>query len=523
MPLWQSQMGIRKLSQLEIDTDKDWLGHIIKNLGAPVDANDAIRKTDLDSHASSTTAHVPSGKYVAYTSRSDQAPSWDDIPDKPSAFPPEAHASSHAKGGSDELDLSGYVGSGLSWDSANKVIYIGSRQVKRSMLEYPTVDVTIAYLLAIEKARAVRIKPSSADKRGWAVVTTDSFTDKAIWGYAVAEAGVIARWQNTNNFYNLVIAVGTSGKDFNLRIFSGGSESSIGYEAVNLSGSEVYDIKLSVSGSSFTAYREGASKFTATNSSIASGGYGADRRRIDKEGHCIWIASRMLAPSSPSTPALYIIETETSENGYLMLSKEVEIDKIINAPSHLKLEAKKYMMLKAKGFTDDEIKSLLGYIPQYTTDVEAVTSASFEFNREAPYCLVTIFDDNPYKAGAILRQIEYAKKRGWNVFPAPKDYISAITLYKRLKSDHPEWLAGKDNFAYQVLGWEELELFQVADFYYGELIEHKTHYNQIKRVPDWELERTVKMWLERLKKVKILLTERDKHIRKLEEVLKRGW
>ncbi|MCD6162310.1 MAG: hypothetical protein J7K40_07845 [candidate division Zixibacteria bacterium] len=33
------------------------------------------------------------------------SPFWDNIPDKPSVFPPEAHASSHAKGGADELSL----------------------------------------------------------------------------------------------------------------------------------------------------------------------------------------------------------------------------------------------------------------------------------------------------------------------------------------------------------------------------------------------------------------------------------
>jgi len=33
------------------------------------------------------------------------SPFWDNIPDKPSKFPPEAHASAHAKGGSDELSL----------------------------------------------------------------------------------------------------------------------------------------------------------------------------------------------------------------------------------------------------------------------------------------------------------------------------------------------------------------------------------------------------------------------------------
>ncbi|MBI2858111.1 MAG: hypothetical protein HYX90_03435 [Chloroflexi bacterium] len=36
--------GINRLSQLEIDVTKDWAGHLIKNLGAAVDGNDAVRR-----------------------------------------------------------------------------------------------------------------------------------------------------------------------------------------------------------------------------------------------------------------------------------------------------------------------------------------------------------------------------------------------------------------------------------------------------------------------------------------------
>ena len=36
--------GISKLSQLEIDTDKDWGSYLIRNLGAAVDSSDALRK-----------------------------------------------------------------------------------------------------------------------------------------------------------------------------------------------------------------------------------------------------------------------------------------------------------------------------------------------------------------------------------------------------------------------------------------------------------------------------------------------
>ncbi len=38
--------GVSKLSGLEVDVDKDWLGHLIKNLGEPVEDGDALRKQD---------------------------------------------------------------------------------------------------------------------------------------------------------------------------------------------------------------------------------------------------------------------------------------------------------------------------------------------------------------------------------------------------------------------------------------------------------------------------------------------
>ena len=36
--------GINKLSQIDIDVNKDWAGRLIKNLGAAVDSNDAVIK-----------------------------------------------------------------------------------------------------------------------------------------------------------------------------------------------------------------------------------------------------------------------------------------------------------------------------------------------------------------------------------------------------------------------------------------------------------------------------------------------
>ena len=63
------------------------------NIGGSDEIPDlATLRSDFDNHKASKTDHVPSGKYICSTSRSDQLPSWDDIPDKPSEFPPEAHS-----------------------------------------------------------------------------------------------------------------------------------------------------------------------------------------------------------------------------------------------------------------------------------------------------------------------------------------------------------------------------------------------------------------------------------------------
>jgi hypothetical protein len=92
-----------------------------------------------------------------------------------------------------------------------------------------------------------------------------------------------------------------------------------------------------------------------------------------------------------------------------------------------------------------------------------------------------------------------------------------------LRSKYRDWIAGKDNYTYQTLGWEELDLFQTVDFYYGELLEHRTRYYQLKQVPDTEIRSRLEELIDRLSKVTVLTDERDKHIAKAREVLKKGW
>jgi hypothetical protein len=166
------------------------------------------------------------------------------------------------------------------------------------------------------------------------------------------------------------------------------------------------------------------------------------------------------------------------------------------------------------------MKLVFGYVPKHQVDLDAVTWGVFEFYPDkAPTVIVTITGDNPYKTGAIDRQKAKAKR----VFTSPKDYSEATVLYKQLVKDYPHWIAGKDSFAYQTLGLEIFDLLQNIDFYYGELLEHKTHYQQLKQISPKEIENRLNELVDKLSKVSALTEERDKHISKAREILKRGW
>jgi hypothetical protein len=54
-------------------------------------------------------------------------------------------------------------------------------------------------------------------------------------------------------------------------------------------------------------------------------------------------------------------------------------------------------------------------------------------------------------------------------------------------------------------------------------IRYKTHYQQLKQVPDFEIRNRLNELIDRLSKVTVLSDERDKHISKAKEILRRGW
>jgi hypothetical protein len=420
----------------------------------------------------------------------------------------DTHASRHVAGGADAIPSGG---------------------IARSQLEYPTVDVNFGYLANIEKTQHLNTNNQLISY----FVTTDSFADKAVEHAALPTSGdAMCAGRVTTSLYYYATWTNPSATtaDHELRKLTP-TYTTLATEAVDIGYYYWQAWKLSLSGSTLKSYR-GTAYISATDTSLASGYMGIPlycngAYTYNMCNNTDASIAHLRAPSSALSPALAILEMNIEGSGKpddpfrpLMSRSLVEEASLTSLPDFLYQEAKKYGILKAKGFTDDEIKALFGYIPQHQVDLDAVTFGSFELHADkAPTAIVVVTGDNPYKVGAIDRQKAKAKR----VFMPPKDYGEAVSLYNTLKKDYPHWLAGKDNFAYQTLGLEVLDWFQNIDFYYGELIEHKTHYSQLKQVPDFEIRNRLNELIDKLSKVTVLVDERDKHINKAREVLRRGW
>jgi len=429
--------------------------------------------------------------------------------------PPPPHGSEHAYYGDDPIP---------------------ERGISRNQLEYPTEDVTLAYLYAINKGAVL----TRNGGHGLFLCSLDSFTDKAFEAVIFTGGGYGSDNYNKvclggrvtgHKMYNSYLVgynTKASTKDFAIVRYLNGSLTVLATQSVDIPVGTDYYTKISIAGSAIKAFRADPTtpKISATDTSLASGSFGGSETSSGDSEPPVGqiIGGKLIAPSSPKLPAITIIEAEI-ENGEPVLMRDLhEISKLSNLPEFLYNEVRKYEILKKKGFKDEEIEILLDGLPQIYVDLLSVSWELFDYNEKAHgTALLAIVGDNVYKSGAVEKQKEYVRNKGLKVINPPKDYDEAILQYNQLKKDFPYWMAGKENYAYHMLGYEELECLAVADFYFGELIEHKTHYSQMKHVSDWELRRTIEKWLNKLENVRVLTHERNKHIKKLKEVLKLGW
>ena len=358
--------------------------------------------------------------------------------------------------------------------------------IKRTMLEYPTEDVTFAYLDALNKLTSMMHRTYDTIHD---VVTVDDFVDKAIETPLKDGMNMYVRKLDEINHYASYIASGAVTADFKLVKVVNDLATVLGSEAVDLSADYVARCKLSVSGSTLKAYRDDLTvpKITATDTDLSVGKCGVMMLRTGVET-LPPITTFLRPPSTQLPPALKLIE----------------------------------LPVIGKGTDDDLIR------PDFATNVRnhpkfgkidtlAVTWGSFDYkNGETMMCIIK--DGNPYNPKAVEMQILYAKSRNLIVERPPSDVRSAEELHVKLRK-HFDWIAGKHDFAYQTLGYADLEPLAVADFYDG-AVEGYYGKDPFKNVPQWELERTVTRWIDRLNRSRVTAELKLKHERKLKRVLK---
>jgi len=318
-----------------------------------------------------------------------------------------------------------------------------------------------------------------------------------------------------------------SATDFGILKSEAGTWTTLAQEAVDLSSTTIYSLRSTIVGSTLEFYRDGVLKLTATDTTFASGVAGLGKHNVDLRYSRIY--RKPYGTLAGELPGVMILESEMRmgvENQMepSLLSNLIEISETMDLPEFLKQEKERYDQLRAKGMTDEEMYASLGYIPQHQVDINSVTWGGFEISPESPTNIIVVYGDNPYKPGAVERQEEFVKSRGLKAIrPSRGDYRDVVDVYMELRREFKDWIAGKDNFAYQVLGWRILYILQNVDFYYGELIEHRTHYNQLKQVPEHEIRRRLDALEEELSRVEVLTEERDKHLGKIREIKRIGW
>jgi len=400
--------------------------------------------------------------------------------------------------------------------------------IPRSKLEYPTENVSFAYLASIDKLQEAI---SIYDLISVGSVTVDNFSDKAVKGIALVNGGsrlntLTVRYNDVNNYYAQTFYIDATTEDFKIIKNVSGTITNIANEAVDLS-LAAYQVALSVSGSTLKAFRSSANaldinlttaQLSVTDTSFVSGKFGIfEFIGADYVSGVSPLSARLTAPLTKLKPAVIILECAE----FNLVRKLVNVCNI-NTLDFIKKESKRYEILKSKGFTDKEMEDLLGYIPQRHVDLAAVTWGAFDHKPEHNTMLITITAGNPYTGEkAIQEQVEHAKKKNLIVLKPPKDYNEAVQQYRTLRKDFPEWIAGKDNYAYQTLGHECFEHFAVADFYYGAIFDAVYGDNPFKNVPEWELQNTLAMWEVRLSRGEILKsTEKEQHMFKLRQCCK---
>ncbi|MEM4896137.1 MAG: hypothetical protein QXQ93_07130 [Ignisphaera sp.] len=381
---------------------------------------------------------------------------------------------------------------------------IADGAVTRAKLEYPTVDVSFAYLAAIGKTKGGYHYPTNS--YGVGILTSDSFTDKAVDAWVWDRyGGIMGRYVDRNNSYQAQFDSSKATSDYTLRRIVGGTEIVIASESVDITYQYAYLIRLSISGSTLKAYRDSPTgladtattlKITATDTSLASGSYGPFTH-LYGGGHTEASLAWLRAPSSPGLETIQaIIEYPIKGDGSYENPFSPDIPRELVEVRQSDVSPEEWLAIQAnpKGPSGLPLVNRL-----------AVTWGAIDFRTDpatgkplASTFIVTIYGGNSsyVRKDVVLRHVGWARSKGLKVYTLPFTLDNIKTIHSREKKDR-DWLIEPEELAYQVLGREDLEVDAVAKFY-----EREISLGRVKpdKIVDFDL--TMEMWARRANKFK---------------------
>jgi len=329
----------------------------------------------------------------------------------------------------------------------------------RSQLEYPTENVPLIYLLAIDKTYMQDKSFVSLDET-FAILTLDSFTDKAIKG--IEKDTVIAtygRWIDTNNMYRTVLYSGAATADFSLRKVSAGVDTILGTEAVDITADRAFLVKLSISGSSLSVYRTDmtTAKISVTDTTHTSGKYGVGAYSID---YSFPDYGAILEPPASSLPkVIATVEYQVKGSGKVDDPIRPAMPEELVEVSEADVTPEEWIALQAnpKGPNGLPLVNKL-----------AVSFGAIDYKGE-PTMVCAIYGSSPsyVRTDTISRHVEAQRAKAKISLTPPFDIGE---IHRRLRTLKPEMLITENELAYQLIGSEELEAEAIADFYEREVL-----------------------------------------------------
>ncbi len=429
--------------------------------------------------------------------------------------------------GIDDIDMGGkrIVNLGSKCISLRHLVYFLGYDWVSAVSEYNKPSFIITF-----KGLGIKADDVTGTEPAVTCVTTENVgVDVHIRSYILPneKGGLSLRVQgqlgDIDNYLGGYISLPTSTCDHSIWKRVSGTWTRLAYEAVDLD-NVWHDCVFSISGSTLKSSRDGGKTFpiSATDTDITSDGR-AGLRHSGTPDHPYFIPISIGAPLSIMSKTLIIIEMSVIGSGSEedpiqpdMYKELVEVTK-----DQIDLETWYIIQSNPRG------KNNLPLI-----DKASVTWGAFDFAHEkslsvrqgyrnqSPTFIVLIKGGNMYVGDeAIKKQIEYAKSR--NMYVKITTDISrdkAIEIYKELKARGHDFIAGVDDLWYQLNGSADIEPLAVADFYYGNVINLRRL--DLSKVVD--ADRTLKMWLDRLNKSRVSESIKEKHRRKLIEVMKKG-